>query len=585
LPWTIKPLWGPLVDRYWTKRQWTIYMQLAVGIGFSAAALSLQSPYFFYLSLIPLFFVAFSAASHDIALDGFYMLALSDRMQAFFVGIRSTSFRVGMLAAQGMLPFIADVVQNRTGPPAVSVEIRAAPAGQEPISLKELTFPKIKPVEGEQGILVEPATIIVKPGVPEHFYARLNVKPSDNDPVVVVFSFQSGDRSTSLVEGARLVFDTKNWDQPTTVTVKADAKIKAPVVTELKALAGNIPLSWTIVVGMCGLAFFGFVALHSIVMPRPLADTNAATGQPSIFIPLFWLLVFLLVPCGLIYGLFASFEFVGVGAVLKKLLTVSEKGFAFFYTAGRWILVILVLVVIFSIKPVQGAFARFMKSTSDASGIGFAEVFSTFFVKKGVLIGLSFLLTFRLGEAQLSQMKNLFLLETTSGGGMGLSLSELAFANSVVYVGTLIVGGILGGIAISKLGLRGAMWPMIASMHLPNLLYVFMATTQPQSLIVINTCIGIESFGYGFGFTSFLFYMIYFAQGPYKTAHYALCTGFMALGMMIPGMWSGYLAQLVGYQTFFWLVMLFCLPGMLIIPFLRIDPEFGRGKKRHSAVT
>ncbi len=117
---------------------------------------------------------------------------------------------------------------------------------------------------------------------------------------------------------------------------------------------------------------------------------------------------------------------------------------------------------------------------------------------------------------------------------------------------------------------------MVAAMHLPNMLYIYLATAMPESLLPVNIVVGIESFGYGFGFAAYLLVMILAAQGPYKTAHYALCTGAMALGYMIPSMWSGFLAEIVGYRMFFILVMFFTLPGVLLVPFLKIDPNFGK---------
>ena len=129
--------------------------------------------------------------------------------------------------------------------------------------------------------------------------------------------------------------------------------------------------------------------------------------------------------------------------------------------------------------------------------------------------------------------------------------------------------------ALSRYGLKKVIWPMVCFMHLPNALYIWLAWAQPSSLWPINTIVAFESFGYGLGFTAYLMVMIFAAQGPYKTAHYALCTGAMALGYMLPGMWAGYLQELVGYTTFFILVLIFVLPGVLFIPFLKIDPNFG----------
>ncbi len=209
----------------------------------------------------------------------------------------------------------------------------------------------------------------------------------------------------------------------------------------------------------------------------------------------------------------------------------------------------------------------------------FGETFISFFKKEGIVLSLVFILIFRLGEAQLVKLASPFLLDKPEAGGLGLTTSNIGFVYGTAGMIALTIGGILGGIVVSRNGLKKWMLPMVFAMNLPNLVYVFLSFVQPQNLWIITGSVVIEQFGYGFGFTAFMLYMIYISDGKHKTAHYALCTGFMALGMMLPGMISGWIQELIGYKYFFIWVMICTIPGFVIIRYLKYDPNFGtKGK-------
>lgn len=199
----------------------------------------------------------------------------------------------------------------------------------------------------------------------------------------------------------------------------------------------------------------------------------------------------------------------------------------------------------------------------------FGKTFASFFQKKGIIPALLFMLTFRLGESQLVKLASPFLLDGHEVGGLSLSTGQVGFVYGTVGVISLLLGGILGGIAIARDGLKRWLWPMAVALSLPNLVYLYMAYVLPENIVVINACVGIEQFGYGFGFTAYTMYLMLFAEGEYKTSHYAISTGFMALGMMLPGMASGWIQEQLGYQHFFIWVMVCCVPVFLILPFLR----------------
>jgi PAT family beta-lactamase induction signal transducer AmpG len=211
--------------------------------------------------------------------------------------------------------------------------------------------------------------------------------------------------------------------------------------------------------------------------------------------------------------------------------------------------------------------------------VNFVETFVTFFKKEGIVLSIVFILIFRLGEAQLVKLASPFLLDNPDVGGLGLTTSNIGFIYGTAGMIALTLGGILGGIVVSRQGLKKWMLPMVFAMNLPNLVYVFLAFVQPQDLWIVTGSVVVEQFGYGFGFTAFMLYMIYISEGEHKTAHYALCTGFMALGMMLPGMISGWIQETIGYQYFFIWVMICTLPGFIIINYLKYDPKFGMKEK------
>lgn len=208
----------------------------------------------------------------------------------------------------------------------------------------------------------------------------------------------------------------------------------------------------------------------------------------------------------------------------------------------------------------------------------FFATFASFFQKKQAVIAILFMLLYRLPEAQLAKMCIPFLVDPISEGGLGLTTEQIGFVQGTVGIIGLTLGGILGGIVVSRGGLKRWLWPMVWAISLPDIVYVYLSYIQPESLLLVNLCVFIEQFGYGFGFTAYMLYLIYFADGEHKTAHYAICTAFMALGMMIPGMAAGWLQEVMGYQLFFIWIMVCTLATFGVTALLKIDPEFGKKK-------
>ena len=369
LPWVLKPLWSPVVDLLATRRRWIWAMQLFLGAAFAGVALTLPTTHFFQLTLAVFWLVAFSSATHDIAVDGFYMLALTEGDQALFSGVRNTFYRVAMIAAQGQLVVLAGTIHEHTG---------------------------------------------------------------------------------------------------------------------------SFTTAWSLVFALVAGLFLLFSLHHRWRLPRPVKD----------------------LPGG---------------------------------------------------GEVRVHFDR-----------NFAGTFAAFFRKPQIGVMIAFLLLYRFGEAQLLNVAKLFLLDPHSRGGLALTDDQFGWIYGHVGVGALLGGGLLGGYVVSRRGLKFWLWPMLLAIHLPDAVFIWLAYAKPENLFTIGAGVGVEQFGYGFGFTAFMLYMLRMARGVHATAHYALCTGFMALGMMVPGMWSGWLQEQLGYKTFFVWVILATVPSFLIALKIPLEAEFGR---------
>jgi PAT family beta-lactamase induction signal transducer AmpG len=215
---------------------------------------------------------------------------------------------------------------------------------------------------------------------------------------------------------------------------------------------------------------------------------------------------------------------------------------------------------------------------------GVVEAFRTFFGKvptREMLFALLFLLFYRFPEALLTKMSVTFLMRPHSAGGLGLSPQEFGLASGTVGVIGLTLGGIIGGLLAGRDGFKRWLWPMVCAITLPDIVYVYMSYAMPENLVLISSCLFIEQFGYGLGFTALTLYMLYFSKGSFQTSHYAFCTAISYLGLMLPGMLSGYLKDIMGYQSFFVMVMALCAITFLVTAFIKVDPDFG--KKMESA--
>jgi PAT family beta-lactamase induction signal transducer AmpG len=368
LPWVIKPLWSPFIELYSTKRKWFLSMQLLISLAFLIVGLTIPLSNFFIISLAVFWVAAFASASNDVASDGFYLVVLEKEQQSFFLGIRSTFYRVSMLTGNGLIVVIAGYLEQ-----------------------------------------------------------------------------EYGDKQ-------------KAW-------------------------------SYTMLV------------------------------------------------VGLIMTIITIYNYFSTANIEAK-------------SAAR--------------------------KTESIPNKSFGTVFATFFQKKQIGLVLAFILLFRLGESQLLKMLTPFLIDPLAAGGMGLSTQDVGVIYGTFGVLALTIGGIVGGIVISRDGLGKWMLPMILAMHVPIIGFILLSHFHPSSVFYIYVTVIAEQFGYGFGFAAFMMYLFYVADGESKTSHYAIATGFMALGMMLPGMLSGFIQKYLGYGNFFIWVFLATIPGIIISRFLIFPKDFGK---------
>lgn len=537
LPWVLKPLWSPFVDLFKTKRLWIVSMQFILGVGLAGIAFTIPLPHYLQYTLAFFFLMAFSSATHDIAADGFYMLALPENEQSFYVGIRSTFYRFANITGQGLLIVLAGWLELSSGLPEhrlTVADFKDTTAVVQSWNNVDTTFEDLG--NSDLSLLVSNKEIKVsdaklnKRAVDslKTFYHNQNYKngflneytgkelafaPTEKDAEtltgnVAVISFKlsheltddesyilnvnnlvEADTNIVLLAGSNIAFHKNNWDKPAFAVIQLK---HAGKTAEFKALASDLPSAWRYVFIVITAVFFIFVLYHFFVLPYPAVDVQTAKRSG------------------------------------KEILR------------------------------------------------DFVQTFVLFFKKKNILLSIAFLLIYRFGEAQLVKLASPFLLDPRDKGGLGLTTSEVGLVYGTLGVGGLILGGIIGGMLVSKGGLKKWIWWMFASINIPHILYIYLAYFQPTSLAIISGCVALEQFGYGFGFTAYMLYMIYVSEGELKTSHYALCTGFMALSMMIPGLFSGWIQEQLGYKLFFVYILLTMIPGFFITKILPIDKNFGK---------
>lgn len=563
LPWVIKPLWSPIVDLLKTKRWWIIVMQLVVGASLGAIALSIPLPSFFKISLIFFWLLAFSSATHDIAADGFYMLGLDEHQQAYFVGIRSTFYRIAMITGQGLLIILAGFFETSTGLPPVEINVSATTR-----VIHELKIPEVTVSQTQD----EKTFFIVNPERAEISTQNIPVEKLDSIKDVVInynrnnHFIPTENRSSSVSKS-----DNSFWSNLISNPLKGFLKKHFGSQKQhlaAKSLVGNISV---VAIKLNGKVETG----KEIVL-----NVKFRNGDNSI---------------RLLEGERLTFSSVNQDKQALMIFQCDQKlrqttQASFKGTSGNihlaWSITFVILAVLFVVFALYHKFIlplpKTDKETANREENLFTEFLDTilsFFRRKNIGVIIAFLMFYRFGEAQLIKMASPFMLDSRNIGGLGLTTGDVGLLYGTFGILALTVGGILGGIAASTKGFRYWLWWMVMAINIPHLAYVYMSFAQPENQLIIGLCVVIEQFSYGFGFTAYMLYMIYISEGKNKTAHFAIATGIMALGMMLPGMFSGWLQDIIGYQNFFIWVMLCMIPGIIPVFFINVKPEFGIKKK------
>lgn len=290
--------------------------------------------------------------------------------------------------------------------------------------------------------------------------------------------------------------------------------------------------------------------------------------------------------------------FIGVRTIFYRIAMVAAKGILVvlagtletngFSVASAWSVTFFLLAAIMLalmiyhlfVLPYPEADRPVSRDPSRSASAAFLRGFVVFFQRKDILAVIAFFLLYRFAEAQLVKMVAPFLLDPRVKGGLGLTTAEVGIVYGTVGAIALMLGGLIGGWVISRKGLKYWLWIMVFAMHLPDAIFIWLSQAMPENLWVINAAIALEQFGYGFGFTAYSLFMIMVCEGEYKTVHYAVSTGIMALGMMVPAMSSGWIQEQLGYQGFFLWILVSTVPGFIVAALIRIDPEFGKKERR-----
>lgn len=581
LPWVIKPFWSPFVDIIKTKRWWTLTMQWIIAFAMAGIAFAIPAPFFFQLTLAVFWLVGFTSATHDIAADGFYMLALSEHEQSLYVGIRSTFYRVATVAGQGLLVILAGLIESNSGLTPLHLTVNADPGVEWSAQTTYDIAATEQDLSGEMQFFTPMAETTASTKAP----AVVTVLREDSTFAEIPFrEYAAMMRDSVRHMNARAGFQTAE-----TPAAKTSAAAAAPAKTEgaftrwvrdtfgeKRELSADGPAANNI-------ALVGFRLNRK---PAPgeeiIVNVTQKGGDQSIHLEqdklstrfvfnesnwdkTAWL--YYEIDHKLTERVSATFEGASGNIPLAWMVVFGALSAFFFIVAAyhSWALP----------SPADDGSAAKLNSAGDIMR-EFFETFRSFFKKPQIWVAIAFMLLYRLPEAQLVKLINPFLLDPIDKGGLGLTTGQVGIVYGTVGIIGLTIGGIIGGIAAAKGGLKKWIWPMAWSMSLTCLTFVYLSYATAPSLLTVNICVFIEQFGYGFGFTAYMLYLIYFSEGTHKTAHYAICTGFMALGMMLPGMAAGWLQETIGYRHFFIWTIICCIATVGICAFLKIDPKFGR---------
>ena len=556
LPWVIKPIWSPLVDLLKTKRWWIVITQLVLALGFASIALTIPASLFFKITLAFFWLLAFGSATHDIAADGFYMLGLNTNQQAKYVGIRSTFYRVATITGQGLLVILAGFLESSSGREPVELFIEASPAYSKTV----LDMPHVAAAPESKDELY----FFI-----DHDSLKISTQTVDKDSLnILLDSVRASNLGYGFVQAEELKVKSKGW-WATKVSEPLGGWIRENFGEERGSVASVTGSVAVVPVRLSGSPEPGEKVVLNTVLKKGDKSIALVQGGHLVFNESNWSRpAYMVFQADSKLTTDTSVNYEGLSGNIPMSWAVT-----FFVLAGLFFVLSFWHRFVLP-RPDSDAPREDLKPSDVLREFG--QTFATFFRKPQVGAALFFMLTFRFAEAQLLKLINPFLLDPIDKGGLGLTTGEVGLVYGTIGIIGLTMGGIIGGVVAAAGGLKKWLWPMTLSMLLTAATFLYLSFTQTDNLLIINICVFVEQFGYGFGFTAYMLYLIYFSDGKYKTAHYAICTGFMALGMMLPGMFAGWLQEQLGYNHFFLWVMICSVVPLIAVSLLKINPEFGK---------
>lgn len=566
LPWVIKPFWSPFVDLLKTKRWWIVTMQLLIGAGFAGIAFTIPLPFFFQATLAFFWLLAFSSATHDIAADGFYMLALDTNQQAIYVGIRSTFYRVATIMGQGVLIILAGFLESTSGSEPVRINIDVAPQYTQ----SSLFLPQIQntPSQGDDMHFITDKNVV-----------EIGTHGINKDSLQL---FLDSITMLNQENGFVLKENKKENNKEKASQTWWQSHVSVPLGSWIKNTFGEKRF----VTESDHTGNIGIVAIKLSKQPEKnkemVLNTTMNRGDNSISLLQGERLTFNAtnwnIPAYMVFQIDPTLtgssyaEYKGLSGNIPFAWSIT-----FFVLAGLFLFFSFYHRVVL---PKPDTDKPHTHVTASSIFDEFIETFKSFFKKPQAGAAIFFMLTYRFSEAQLLKLINPFLIDPKDVGGLGLTTGEVGLVYGTIGIIGLTLGGIIGGLAAAKGGLKRWLWPMTLSMLLTIATFLYLSFSQTDNLVIINFCVFIEQFGYGFGFTAYMLYLMYYSDGEQKTAHYAICTGFMALGMMLPGMFAGWLQEQLGYNHFFIWVMICSAVPIIAVSLLKIDPSYGKAKNK-----
>lgn len=534
LPWLLKPFWSPIVDVIGTKKSWILFTEFSIAIGFLLITFLIQFPDSFQFTLIAFWIIAFIASLHDVAADAFYMLALKESKQSFFIGLRNSFYKFGIVATTTTVLLIANQSEKIFSVAPAEFKVVANPKKFFEETIKIDSF-KVKENDGNIKLISRPSylEISTKPKTKDqvnfyvNFARNLNImngfnfktiynedssntdeltgnigiiklflskKPSEKSEFIIKPNFVEGENKFKIIEGNSLRFTSLNWNKPAFVVIQVDSNVTSKISATFKAEVDKNTLSWSVTFGALSIFIFLLFIYHKFILPELSKDQSV---------------------------------------VLKK---------------------------------------------STAIGKEFFRSFARYFEKKKIIISILFILFYLFGKYQISKMMPLFLSDEIQNGGLKFLNYDVKLIKGIIAPFFFALGSILSGFIIYKKGLKTVKLPIMLLMNVTLIVYIYLSWFQQTNFWIVSSLVAIDNFSLGLGFSFIMMFMIYISDGDYRASHFAISFGFLSLGILLSEMSSTIINQALGYKFFFVWVIISTLPSFLLSKFVNIEYGFGKRK-------